>query len=79
MVQQLLERGVGGSVHDVHVSGIDPGRQPGQYRPPQPHDAFDGEINRGISYKFSNTEIVVHNKEGKEGINASHVYEHAFL
>ena len=67
--------------HAITVGGRDPSRivTPGQFRPPQAHEAFDGEINRGISFKFSNTEIPLEDKDGKNGISASHVYEHAFL
>ena len=86
MVEQLLQQGVmvnSSSInqHQITVGGLDQNRPhiPGQFRPPQPHDAFDGEINRGTSYKFSNTELAVHDKDGKIGINASHVHEHAFL
>ena len=52
---------------------------PGQFRPPQPHEAFDGEIGGGISHKFNSSSLHVHNKDGKQGISASNVYEHAFL
>ena len=47
--------------------------------PPRPGDAFDGEITKGTLYKFSNTEMNVYDKTGKVGINATHVYEHAFF
>lgn len=64
----------------THV-GMDSGRSfiPGQFRPPQPHEAFDGTISKGISYKFNNSELPVNDKEGRVGINASNVKEHAFL
>ena len=52
---------------------------PGQFRPPQPGEFFGDEIDKGISHKFGGTQIHVHDKDGKQGINASNVYEHAFL
>ena len=85
MVQKLLAQGttrVTADPHAANVAGLDPGRviiAPGQFRPPQPGDPFDGEINRGVSHKFSNTELNVLDRDGKIGINASHVHEHAFL
>lgn len=83
MVEQLLAQGITapGSDHQATVAGFDPSRThiPGQFRPPQPHEAFDGEINKGTSYKFSNTDMAVYDKDGKVGLSASHVYEHAFL
>ena len=64
------------------VAGIDSSRsviQPGQFRPPQPGEPFDGEITRGYSYKFDNSEIPLYDKSGKHGIRESNVYENAFL
>ena len=52
---------------------------PGQFRPPHPGEAFDGEISRGISYKFDNSELALYDKSGKHGIRESNVYENAFL
>lgn len=90
MVQQLLERGIpqnlggGGSasVHQNTVAGLDSSRsviQPGQFRPPHPGEPFDGEINRGYSYKFDNSEIPLYDKSGKHGIRESNIFENAFL
>ena len=83
MVQQLLERGLPqGGIHQNIVAGLDSTRSiinPGQFRPPQPGEAFDGEINRGISHKFDSSEIPLYDKSGQHGIRESNIWENAFL
>ena len=86
MVTSLLNKGVmvnnNTNVHNITIDGGDHGRviNTGQFRQPQPGEpGFNGEINSGISYKFSNTEIPLHDKDGKIGISASNIHEHAQL
>ena len=83
MVQQLLERGLPqGGVHQNVVAGLDSTRSiinPGQFRPPQPGESFDGEINRGVSYKFDSSEVPLYDKSGAHGIRESNIWENAFL
>ena len=87
MVESLMKQGISVNnnsmnVHQVTIDGGNHGRvmNTGQFRPPTPGEGgFNGEINSGISHKFSNTQIPLHDKDGKVGISASHIYEHAFL
>lgn len=49
------------------------------FRPPLPHQGFDGDIASGTSYKLGSSQMPVVDKEGRPGIIQSDVYEHAFL
>lgn len=85
MIQKLLEQGIGGeksaNIHQYHVSGHDPNSNnlslPGQY--PQPEKPYHGEISGGILPKFDKSQMKVYDKDGREGIKESDMYQHAFL
>ena len=81
MVTQLFERGVpveGGT--NLLSSSTAQRYDLGQFKPPQPHQAFEGEISKGRTFKFrSDLEVV--DIEGHVGVTAkeANVYENAFL